>query len=299
MNSNQRLSDAYMQGRVLEFDQHSKFVIVSDCHRGDGSASDEYTRNENTFLYAMAYYYKHGFTYIEAGDGDELWEHQKFNVIKNAHYDSFDAIQKFHAEDRFILMYGNHNIYLKDPEYVKSHLYHYENKYTGITRDFFKDIEPCESLVLKNRNSGQEILVVHGHQGDVPNDQLWFFSMLSLKYFWRFLHATGFRNPASPVKNEHKRHKIERIYNRWIDENRMMLICGHTHRVKYPRPEELPYFNTGCCIYPSSMTAIEIENEHIRIIRWKIRSNSEGILQVTRNTIHGPDPLSKFDIRIK
>jgi len=297
MRTNSRLSEAYKNARVEYFDDDSKYIFFSDCHRSDGSLSDEFNRNKNIYLYALEYYFKNGFVYVEAGDGDELWEHRKFKDIVNANHDVFEAIKKFFYHDRLIMLYGNHNVYLKNQEYVKNNYYYYYDEYHEMVFEFLKGIKPCEALVLKYKKTGQDILTVHGHQGDLPNDQFWVPSMLSLKYFWRFMHSFGFQNPSSPVKNAQKRHKIEKNYCKWIDENRIMLICGHTHRSKFPKRDELPYFNTGCCIFPSSITGIEITNGSVLLIQWKIRANRDGILQIERNILRGPEPLEKYDIR--
>lgn len=186
MNTDQRLTNAYQNARVEYFDENSKYVFFSDCHRGVGSHSDEFTKNRNNYLFALEYYYKNGFTYVEAGDGDELWEHKHFKDIRNAHLEVFDLLKRFFDQDRLIMLYGNHNIYMKEQEYVENNYYTYYNNYKEINYDFMKGLKPCEGLVLKNRNTQQEILVVHGHQGDFSNDQFWFPTMLSLKYFWRF-----------------------------------------------------------------------------------------------------------------
>jgi len=297
MNTVQRLKDAFTNGRLEMFDETSKYVFLSDCHRGNGNQADEFTKNQNTFQHALSFYYQQGFTYVEVGDGDELWEHPRIKDIKNAHFETFEIIKRFHQNNRFILIYGNHNIYLKDPKYVEKNLFTHLNEHSGQMVDFLKDIKPEEALVLKQKKTGQQIFVVHGHQGDFSNDQFWYLNMLSLKYFWRYLHAIGVQNPSSPVKNEGKRHKIERNYASWIRKYRMMLVCGHTHRLKFPRKDDLPYFNTGCCIYPTSLTAIELENCQITLVRWKIQANDEGLLQVERNIIHGPRPIEDFDIR--
>lgn len=296
MRTFQRLTKAYENARVEGFDESSKYVFFSDCHRGDGSLSDEFTKNENTYLSALEYYYESGFTYVELGDGDELWEHSDFKHIKNAHADVFSLLAKFFHQDRFILIYGNHNAFLKNPSYVKENYYINYDEYTEEFNDFLKGIQPEEAIVLRHRKTGQEILAVHGHQGDVPNDQIWRLTMLSIKYFWRFLHAFGIKNPASPVKNIHKRHKIEKNYSKWIKEKKKMLICGHTHRFKYPKTKDLPYFNTGCCIYPTIITAIEIVGGNIQLVRWEVRANIDGVLKVRRDIMRGPDPVGKFDI---
>jgi len=297
MKTVQRLKDAFTNGRLEMFDETSKYVLLSDCHRGNGNQADEFTKNQNTFQHALSFYYQRGYTYVEVGDGDELWEHPRIKDIKNAHFETFEIIKRFHQNNRFILIYGNHNIYLKDPEYVKKNLFTHLNEHSQENIDFLKDIKPEEALVLKHKTTGQQIFIVHGHQGDFSNDQFWYLNMLSLKYFWRFLHAVGVQNPSSPVRNENKRHKIEKNYAKWIEKYRMMLVCGHTHRLKFPRKNDLPYFNTGCCIYPTSITAIEIEDCKITMVRWKIQANEEGLLQVERNIIHGPRPIEDFDIR--
>jgi len=297
MFTQKRLDQAYEGARVEYFDDSSKYVFMSDHHRGDGGTSDEFTKNQNVFLYALEHYYKNDFVYVEVGDGDELWEQPKFKYIKNAHYDVFESIKKFFYHDRMIMLYGNHNIYLKDPEYVRKYYYSYYNEYREQRYDFLKGLEPIEALVLKHRRTGQEILVVHGHQGDLANDQLWFPTMLSLKYFWRFMHSFGIKNPASPTKNVYKRHKIEKNFNKWILKNRKMVICGHTHRFKFPRTDDLPYFNTGCCIYPTTITAIELEGGRVQIVRWKMRVNQDGLLQAKREVIRGSELIGKYDIR--
>jgi len=194
-------------------------------------------------------------------------------------------------------MYGNHNIFLNDHDYVVKNLYTCYDKYTETVFELLNHIKPIEALVLKVKETNQEILTVHGHQGDFTNDQNWFLSMLSLRYFWRFMHAFGMQNPSSPVRNAQKRHKIEKNYNKWIEKHQMMLICGHTHRYKFPKPNELPYFNTGCCVYPNSMTAIEIENEEIMLVQWRTIVNLEGCLQIVREVLRGPVPLSNFNIK--
>ena len=236
MRTNHRLMEAYKNARVESIDQNSKYIFFSDCHRGDGSPSDEFTKNQIIYLYALEYYYKNGFVYVEAGDGDELWEHKRFKDIKIAHHDVFEAFKKFNSENRLIMLYGNHNIYLKDENYVKKNLHEFYDDYKASCDEFLKGIQPCGALLLKNQETGLEFLTVHGHQGDFTNDQLWFFTMLSVKYFWRFMHSFGLKNPASPVKNAYKRHKIEKNYVQWIKRHRTALICGHTHRFKFPRP---------------------------------------------------------------
>lgn len=297
MRTQKRLTEAYEKARIVPFTDDSNFVFISDCHRGIGSLADEFTRNENSYVRALNHYYANGFTYVEVGDGDELWEHSHFKHIKDAHYDSFDALKRFNLDDRFILIWGNHNNFLRDPEYVRENLHVYRDEYAGSTHDFLPGIEPCEALVLRHEVTGQEIVVLHGHQGDFANDQAWWPTMLGLRYFWRHVHAVGGRNPASPAKNAYKRHKIERHYTKWIQRHKRALICGHTHRFKFPREGEQPYFNAGSCVYPTKLTAIELTQGTIALVRWRVVADARGSLRVAREVLSGPDPIAGFDTR--
>ncbi len=297
MRTYQRLMRAYERARIDEIDQNSKYVFISDCHRGSGNFSDEFSKNRNTFIHALNHYYDRGFTYVEVGDGDELWAANHMSIIYEAHTDAILAMKRFFDDDRMIMIYGNHNIYMRDEAYVRSHYDRCFNEFTETYVDLFPGLKVEEALILKHKQSLQELFVVHGHQGDAANDQFWFFTMLSLKYFWRYLNALGIKNPTSPVKNVFKRHKVEKNYIKWIERNRKMLICGHTHRFKYPRTNEMPYFNTGCCVYPTTITAIELEDEKITLVRWKVLVNEDGLLQVSRMVLKGPEPISKFDLR--
>lgn len=294
MLTNKRLWDAYRNAKVESLDDNSKYIFFSDIHRGDDSASDEFTRNQFVLLHALDYYYNKGFVYVEAGDGDELWEYSDFKNIRLAHSDIFLEIKKFFDDNRLIILYGNHNIYLRSKSFVKRNYYCYYDEFTQDTHALFTEISPIESLVLKHNATGQEILVVHGHQGDLMNDQLWMVAMFLMRYFWRYMHVVGFQNPTSPAKNLYKRSKIEVKYKNWIEKNKKIIICGHTHRPKFSECDELPYFNTGCCIHTKGITGIEISEGNIMLVSWRVKAEPDGNLKVERNVMRGPVPIKDY-----
>ncbi len=297
MYTDKRLTKAYDNARMEYFDDNSKYIFLSDIHRGDDSVSDEYSRNNNIYNHALNYYHNQGFVYVEVGDGDELWEYTNFKHIRLAHSDTFIIMKKFFDARRFIMLYGNHNIYLKNKNYINENYFTFYDEYKQERVDLFQGLEVQEALILKHRETGQEIFVVHGHQGDFMNDQFWLVSMLLLRYFWRFMHVVGFENPASPAKNLYKRHKVERAYNKWIMKHKMMLICGHTHRQKFPKNGELPYFNTGCCIRTRGITGIEIENGKITMVEWRIVADDHGVVRIGRQVTRGPEPIEQYDCK--
>lgn len=297
MKTNERLYEAYRGARRVPLTEKTKYILFSDVHRGDNSISDEFAHNQNIYYHALNNYFKEGYTYIEVGDGDELWEHSKFKDIRNAHGDVYGLLSQFHQENRFLMLYGNHNMELKRPSVVMRNLYHFFDEFLDHEDVLFPAIEVQEAVILEDQINKREILVLHGHQGDLFNDQLWWITRFFHRYFWRFLHLVGFRNPASPAKNRVKRHKIEKSYNRWITDNKMTIIAGHTHRPKYPSDGDLPYFNTGCCIHPRNITGIEIVGESIALVDWRVRPDETGALYISKKIIRGPKPLACFYLK--
>lgn len=297
MLTDKRLNEAYKNAKEIPFDDNSRYIFFSDVHRGDNSMSDEFAHNQSIYYHALEYYYEKEYTYVEVGDGDELWEHAKFNYVRGAHSDVYELLKKFYNSKRFIMLYGNHNIFLKNQYFVEKNLYYYYDEYLQKESSLFPGITVYESIILKHTQTSQEIFVVHGHQGDLINDQLWRISMLTLRYFWRYMHIVGFRNPASPAKNIYKQHKIERNFNKWNRLTGMMMICGHTHRPKFPSRGEMPYFNTGCCVHPRGITGIEIINGKIMLVNWRVTPDKDGFLQIVRTVLRGPVDIIEFEER--
>lgn len=79
----------------IPFNAQSKIIIMSDCHRGQGNNGDNFLPNQLLFFGALEYYYDNGFTYIELGDGDELWENRKIKPIIEAHSDAYWMMSQF------------------------------------------------------------------------------------------------------------------------------------------------------------------------------------------------------------
>lgn len=90
MSVSSRLNRAFSEAPVLPLNLCSKYVLVSDCHRGVGTSSDNFLKNQHLYFAAMDHYYRNGFTYIELGDGEELWENRKLQNITEIHSDVYD-----------------------------------------------------------------------------------------------------------------------------------------------------------------------------------------------------------------
>lgn len=76
MSSRSRINKTLQQAIQLPLYPDSKYVIISDCHRGTGNENDNFLKNEFIYLAALNYYFNRNFIYLELGDGDELWENR-------------------------------------------------------------------------------------------------------------------------------------------------------------------------------------------------------------------------------
>jgi predicted phosphodiesterase len=295
MSSASRLTNAYKKAKRISFDDNSKFIIFSDCHRGDNSFADDFANNRNIYFHALKHYYKEDFTYCELGDGDELWENITFKSIHETHKNVFDLMQLFYNEDRLFRIVGNHDMVYLNEDYVKKHLYSYFNKVTGSDEPLFPGITFTEGIVLEHKDTGQEICMIHGHQADWWNYVAWKFNRFMVRALWRQLQIFGIGDPTSPAKNYRELIKVERKTKKWIiDNDNVFTITGHTHRPRFPEPGDIAYFNDGSCVHPRSITGLEIENGAISLIKWHISTSENGTLQVMRILLEGPQKLIEY-----
>lgn len=299
MNLFKRLSRVLESAVQIPFDDSSRIIIMSDCHRGDGSRADDYLQNEKIFIAALNDYYDKGYTYIEIGDGDELWENKKLSDIITAHQNTFMLFRKFYLDNRLYFIYGNHDMVKQSDKYVKSNMYSHFDKRKRKRIPLFENIKIHEGLVLEYRSENKtidkkKILLVHGHQVDFLNSNLWKLSRFLVRYFWRPLDMLGIDNPTSTAQNQVKRERTGKKLTEWVISTNNMLIAGHNHRPMFPDKGEPLYFNDGSCVHPLFITGIEIDRGKISLIKWGIKANSEGILYVGRDVIAGPRKLSEL-----
>lgn len=294
MFTSSRLTKAFNQAQEIKFDYSSKFIFFSDCHRGDNSWKDDFANNQDLFFHALNDYYRKGFTYIELGDGEELWENKKFIDIQEAYSNIYWLFKKFHQKKRLHLIFGNHNALWKNPKNVEKFLFYRHKHRNNKTEEFLKDIQIHEALILKNTQTNQKIFLTHGHQGDLMSDILWPLGRFLVRYIWAELQAYGIKDPTSPAKNFKKRQKTEKLLIKWVEDNHQMLIAGHTHRPVFPRPDKTPYFNDGSCVHPRCIVGIEIEKNAISLIKWLVKPTSDGLLKIIKETLAGPENLKKY-----
>lgn len=288
------ISKVFHSAEVIPIDDSSKIILMSDVHRGDGSWADDLSRNENLYYAALTHYYHDNYTYIELGDGDELWKNKKLSDIVPVHRDAFMLLTKFYNEGRLYFIYGNHDMVKSTTKFVQNNLYQYYDEEAKMNIPLFEDIKIHEGLVLWHRVLDQKVFLLHGHQGSFLDYTLWGLRRFLVRYVWKHFELFGLNDPTSTAKNYRKKGSIEETLTEWVIQEKQMLIAGHTHRPMFPEVGEPLYFNDGSCVHPRSITGIEITDGNITLVKWEIKTKNDGTLFIGREVLAGPRQLKDY-----
>lgn len=280
--SHNRFETAYKRAPILPLDRSTPLILLSDSHRGDNGLLDRFAPNKPLFLHALTYYMERGYTYIEVGDGDELWHTDRFEAIQQAHPAVFELLQRFYSQDRLHMIIGNHDIGRER---------HLTRVKCGIPQRM--------GLRLEDHLSGRELFMTHGHQADMQSGNV---SRLMYRHIAKPFQLMSQRSHKKPAYTGHLRRrlieltaKIEARYDERVEALEMRarqwaatrpnlsLFSGHTHRPHFARGNS---FNLGSCIEPGLLTGIEISAGRIQQICWTTKELEDGRFrrQVTQTT---------------
>lgn len=274
--SNRRISRAFKDAPSISLLDHPKIVIMSDCHRGNGTWADSFINNEPLYTAALKYYDQNGYTYIELGDGDELWENRKFSDVYQIHKEIYKIFLDLDSKKRLYIIFGNHDRIKENSGYISNVL--------NVSIPFY------ESIIIESPTT-KPLYLFHGYQGDFLNDNLWKLSRFLVRYLWKHLELTGVKDPTSAAKNYTKLRKTEERFIDYSCANSCTIIAGHTHRPCITKTNCGMYINSGSCVHPNSVTAIEIENSHVTLCKWSTCANDDMSLYVCKEIIAGPTKL--------
>lgn len=293
------------KGLVIPFDpQADKFIILSDQHKGARDGADIFAESAKNYLSALSHYNNEQFIYINLGDSEELWENL-FVTVKRHNKATFEKERQFIADDRFVKIFGNHDLYWdNDPLAAVS-----------LMQIYGRAIRVYEGAVLQTSVNSKplNIFLTHGHQGDLQSDGNWF-SKWFVSDIWGPLQGYLRINPNTPAYNNQLKTDHNRIMYEWSSQREnLVLITGHTHQPVFRSMTQLEilysglesakkandttkiidfedkiknlhlkgstqpnfngyldtYFNSGCCCFnDGDITGIEIADEEIRLIKW-------------------------------
>ena len=277
-----QIDRAVQDARLLSLADHPRLVLFSDCHRGIGTGNVSFLNNKPLCEAALNYYDAQKFTCIELGDGDELWENRRIADIAEIHGDIFAKLADFAADGRLFLLWGNHDRVKSSPRFRPA---------SGTTYSFLPPA--AESLILEDPVGGRRLYLLHGHQVDPLNNQLWLAARWRVRYLWKPLELAGIKDPTSAAKNYKRRNAVGARLEHWARSRRTYLTAGHTHRptLTLSEGEGWGYFNTGSCVHPNTITCIELVYGQLRLIKWTLCADENSYLKVCRSTIAGPKSI--------
>jgi UDP-2,3-diacylglucosamine pyrophosphatase LpxH len=256
-----QLSKAFARANELPFDDNSRYIFLSDVHRGDGGPTDDFVKNKELYLQVLDHYDHNGFTYVEVGDGDELWKNSSFQSIAKAHREVFDRLRRFRDQKRLHLLIGNHELR------------------PGAEHSMHKgDLVAKEALILRHRRTGQRIHVIHGHQADFKTVRFPRFCRALVKHLWKNIQLLGFGRNHTGGKCK----TVEDRIRNWAATERKIVICGHTHRPMSARYGDTPYFNSGSCIFPNALTGLELQGGRLTLVKWIARPWADPAHRIQR-----------------
>lgn len=268
-----RLNKAFEGVPRLPLNNCTKYVLFSDCHRGTGTSNDNFLKNQNLYFAALQHYYQSGYTYIELGDGDELWENRSLEQIIEIHGNVFWLLSRFRKQNRLYMLFGNHDMIKKNNNYTEKCCCTY----------------PC---CCGNNSYWEKQSLLPGHQADLFNSTLWRLSRFLVRYLWKPLEHYGVLDPTSAAKNYTRKQKTEKRLHHWAEQENHILIAGHTHRPALSESDTY-YYNCGCCVHPRCITCMEIEGLRITLVKWTLNTKADLSLYVAREVLSGPFALNR------
>jgi UDP-2,3-diacylglucosamine pyrophosphatase LpxH len=195
--------------------ENQKYVLFSDMHLGDGGAADDFRSNEKGMMAALDYYCANGYSAILLGDIEEFWQFDFLKIKKRYNHTIYHKFRAF-GDGRVHRIAGNH-----DSEW-------------GAPQDPIKNNPPrCEgaadAIRLTDAQGKPRILLTHGHQGDEESDKASWSSKFFVRLYKIVEPVIKIDTHSSATKSQVTK-GYERIFYRWAKENRIILICGHSHR---------------------------------------------------------------------
>jgi UDP-2,3-diacylglucosamine pyrophosphatase LpxH len=204
----------------LPFDfEKDCLVLFSDHHKGDGSAADDFKKNALLYESALSFYKEKGFKLIVLGDNEELWEcsYDQILAIHRQIIKKEIEIALVSSNQKKIRIWGNHD--------KEVSLWRFRRLLKALGEKILNKVDNREGLCL-----GEDIFLIHGHQGRFFDDKAWRVSRWAVQFVWKTIQKIFKIGIDGPAENYEIRDDLEFQYYEWAKKNRVMLVCGHTHR---------------------------------------------------------------------
>jgi UDP-2,3-diacylglucosamine pyrophosphatase LpxH len=323
------LDELFQNSVKIDIKAGSKWVIFSDLHVGNGTAKDDFKANAALFIHVLKHYYlSDKFNLILNGDVEELQRFREKKIV-GAWPELYWLFDEFHQKEQFYKTVGNHDMGLllnqgKDSRYPLHHglvlrwnehpvfVFHGHqasdkylkyNRLLGITLKYL-----ANPLRIKNFS------VAHSSRKQYAIEKMVYHFSASRKMvsIIGHTHRPLFESLSKAERLKHKIEQLTREYSMLQDPDSLKRIkksiVNHKKELlkMYKKDKEsflkrnvyhtaitVPcLFNSGCVIGKRGITALEIENDHIRLIHWFDQNRSKRYL---KNYGYEPVPLRDSD----
>ena len=201
----------------------SRLILFSDQHKGARNHADDFLRCERTYNAALGWYYAEGFTLIELGDVEELWEENAGEVIRSYRH-TLSLTARFLQAGRYFRLWGNHDDLWRFEDKVASTLAPVLGPTLKVPESFRFDVFDGEVRL-------GECFLVHGHQGEAVSDRWSRWTRIPVRYLWRPIQRLFKVSLNTPATDWVLRQKHNIALYRWAAARQgIVLIAGHTHR---------------------------------------------------------------------
>lgn len=197
--------------KIVEIEVNKdKFIVFSDQHKGNKSWADDFNGGcEKNYIAALNFYNSENYNLVNLGDSEEMWKFSPQEIIQ-PNKPSLDAEAAFQPM-RYYKTFGNHDIIWKNPIDVALLL----------KDNFDMPLKVYEGVLLKVKDLGVplDILLTHGHQGDVMSDNN-DFSTWVIAHLWMPVQRYLRLNINAPSKDLTLRNRHNKLMHEWSSRKR-------------------------------------------------------------------------------
>lgn len=283
----------------------ARVVIMSDIHKGAADEADDFLPARNNYFEAACYYNDNQFTYVALGDVEELWENDIATVYKH-NRESFLVESEFIAGNRYIKVFGNHDVYwnsslFPNKQWLKKMYGKEIPVYEGLIikleglehalRFFLTHGHQGDAQSDGNRFSRWFVSTIWSRVQSYLEVKI---NSPSKDYLLRdkhniMMYEWTLKHPSTILVTGHTHKPVFASLNhleKLKEELDKAITAQHTEKINQLQEEiarrqqeysarpahemkKPSYFNSGCCCFnDGDITALEIENGEIRLVKW-------------------------------
>jgi len=259
-----QLDELWNNNKIRVIDTvNQKYSIFSDIHFGDGDDADDLRINKETLIRALKHYNAEDFKLIFLGDIEELWQFDIESIIDEYDRNAYNEIRAF-GNDRLYRVFGNHDLDWKWP-------------IDPIFNQALKRNQAFEALKMRGKEGNVNILLVHGHQGSTESDKIWWISRrIARLYRWIESHIKV--DPHTSATKSQLVKNYEKIFYSWAKRNRVIIICGHSHRAIFASKSR--YDEIGEKIEKLELEILRADNKGIESYKKLVDVKRKKILEL-------------------